>query len=199
MWSFHFQSTNLSDIQGLKPKSSVGYDHLSSKVLKDIASIKLTPWSKMINRSLCSGTFPSKLKIANMISLFRKGDIQLFGNNRPIFLLSSVLKIFEKAAYSQPEEYFSSHALFMIVSTDFENFTKLNLTEFTKKWMITKFHFISSLICQKPWHPWSITINCYINYNIMEFQAQPLIGSEVIWLNVINMSTTMVLHLAQNY
>ena len=36
--SFHFQYTNPSDIlkiiQGLKPKSSAGYDHLSSKVLK---------------------------------------------------------------------------------------------------------------------------------------------------------------------
>ena len=56
--------------------------------------------------SLCS-----KLKIAKEIPLFKKGDIQ-FGNYRPIYLLSSVSKVFEKAAYGQLSEYFSSHALF---------------------------------------------------------------------------------------
>ena len=56
--------------------------------------------------------FPSKLKIAKVIPLFKKGDIQLFGNFRPISPLSSVSKVFEKAAYGQLYEYFSSHALF---------------------------------------------------------------------------------------
>ena len=47
-----------------------------------------------------------------MIPLFKKGDIQLFGNCRLISLLSPVSKVFEKAAYGQLFEYFSSHALF---------------------------------------------------------------------------------------
>ena len=47
-----------------------------------------------------------------MIPLFKKGDIQLFENYRPISSLSSVSKVFEKAAYGQLYEYFSSHALF---------------------------------------------------------------------------------------
>ena len=114
--SFHFQYTNpsgiLKIIQGLKPKTSAGYDHLSSKVLKDIADIVSTPLSIIINQSLCSGIFPSKLKIAKVFPLFKKGDIQLFGNYRPISLLSSVSKVFEKAAYGQLYEYSSSHALF---------------------------------------------------------------------------------------
>ena len=77
--SFYFQYTNpsglLKIIQGLKPKSGAGYDHLSSKVLKDIADIVSTPLSIIINQSLCSGIFPSKLKIAKVIPLFKKGDI----------------------------------------------------------------------------------------------------------------------------
>ena len=47
-----------------------------------------------------------------MIPLLKKGDIQLFENYRPISLLSSVSKVFEKAAYGQLYEYISSHALF---------------------------------------------------------------------------------------
>ena len=112
----YFQYTNpsgvLKIIQGLKPKTSAGYDHLSSKVLKDIADIVSTPLSIIINQFLCSGLFSSKLKIAKVIPLFKKGDIQLFGNYRPISLLSSVSKVFEEAAYGQLYEYFSSHALF---------------------------------------------------------------------------------------
>ena len=114
--SFYFQYTNpsgiLKIIQGLKPKTSAGYDHLSSKVFKDIADIVSTPLSIIINQYLCSGIFPSKLKIAKVIPLFKKGDIQLFGKHRPISLLSSVSKVLEKAAYGQLYEYFSSHALF---------------------------------------------------------------------------------------
>ena len=55
------------------------------------------------------------------------GGIQLFGNFRPIPLLSSVSQVFEKAADGQIYEYFSSHALFSTVSTDFENITQPNL------------------------------------------------------------------------
>ena len=54
--SFYFQYTNpsgiLKIIQGLKPKTSAGYDHLSSKVLKDIANIVSTPLSIIINWSI---------------------------------------------------------------------------------------------------------------------------------------------------
>ena len=61
--SFYYQYTNSSGIlkiiQGLKPKTSAGYDHLSSKVLKDIADVVSIPLSIIINQSLCSGIFPS--------------------------------------------------------------------------------------------------------------------------------------------
>ena len=85
-----------------------------SKAIKDIADIVSTPLSIIINQSLRSGIFPSKLKIAKLILLVKKDDIQfqLFGNYRPISLLSSVSKVFEKAAYDQLYEYFSSHVLF---------------------------------------------------------------------------------------
>ena len=103
--SFHFQYTNpsgiLNIIQGLKLISSAGYDHLSSKVLKDIAGIASTPLSIIINQSLCSGIFSNELKIAEVIPLFKIGDIQFFGNYRRISLLSPVSNVFEKAAYCQ--------------------------------------------------------------------------------------------------
>ena len=127
--SFYFQYTIpsgiLKIIQGLKPKTSVGYDHLSSKVLKDIADIASTPLSIIINQSLCSGIFPSKLKIAKVIPLFKKGDIQLFGNYRPVSSLSR--KCSRKRHTASFMNIFHLMRFSMTVSTDFENITQPNL------------------------------------------------------------------------
>ena len=125
-----------------------------------------------------SGIFSSKLKIAKVIPLFKKGDIQLFGNYRPISLLSSVTKVFEKAAYGQLHEYFSSRALFYDSQYRFRKYhsTELAALELVdrihKEIDENKLHFRSSLICQKPLTP-LVMAYCYINYSTMELQAQP--------------------------
>ena len=71
--SFLFQYTNPADIAKiicqLKPKSSAGYDNISSKLLKEITDSISCPLSKIINQSLCTGIFPSKLKLAKVIPL----------------------------------------------------------------------------------------------------------------------------------
>ena len=82
--------------------------------------------SIVINQSLSSGIFPNK--IATVIPFFKKkSEIQLLGNCHPISLLSSVSKVFEKAAYGQLYQYFSTHALSMTVNTAFENITQQSL------------------------------------------------------------------------
>ena len=65
----------------------------------------------MINQSLCSGIFPSILKIAKVLPLFKKDDNRFFGNYRRISLLSSVSKIFERIAFNQLYDYFISNDL----------------------------------------------------------------------------------------
>ena len=113
--SFQFQYTTPDSIEkiigDLKPRSSAGYDNLSSKLLKDIKGIISRPLSIIINQSLCSGIFPSKLKLAKVIPLYKKEDQRVFGNYRPISLLSSISKIFEKVAFKQILEYFTSNNL----------------------------------------------------------------------------------------
>ena len=102
------------NLSNLKPKSSTGYNNISSKLLKYIGDIVSLPLSIIINQSLCKGIFPDKLKIAKIakvIPLYKKQDKKVFGNCRPIFLLSSVSKVFERIVFDQLCDYFTTNGL----------------------------------------------------------------------------------------
>ena len=82
----------------------------------------------MINQSLCTGIFPDKLKLAKVIPIYKKGDNHVFDNYRPISLLSTVSKIFEKVVFIQVYDNFSAHQLFfMKTSMASENAIQRNL------------------------------------------------------------------------
>ena len=59
----------------------------------------------IINQMLHSGIFPDALKVSKVIPLYKKDDKQLFSNYRPISLLPSISKIFEKVILLQLTEY----------------------------------------------------------------------------------------------
>ena len=72
------------------------------------------PLSIIINQSLCKGIFPDNLKItkiAKEIPLYKKQDEKVFGNYIPIFLLSSVSKVFERIVFDQSYDYFTTNGL----------------------------------------------------------------------------------------
>ena len=54
---------------------------------------------------------PSKLKLAKVIPIFKKNDNKKFDNYRPISLLSSVSKIFERVVFNQLYNFFQEHNL----------------------------------------------------------------------------------------
>ena len=68
------------------------------KLAKRVISV---PLATIFNQSICSGIFPSKLKCATIIPIFKDKDDSLPKNYRPISLLSIYNRIFEKLIYSR--------------------------------------------------------------------------------------------------
>ena len=87
-------------IMSLK-SSAPGYDDIRSSILKMSLPFKCTPLTYISNLSLQEGVFPDELKIANVIPLFTSDDPELFNNYRPVSLLCTVSKVFERIMYNR--------------------------------------------------------------------------------------------------
>ena len=95
----------LSIIDSLKPKTSCGIDETSNKTLKYLKNVISAPLTIIINQMLNSGIFPDAIKVSKVIPLYKKDDKPVFSNYRPISLLPSISKIFEKVILLQLIEY----------------------------------------------------------------------------------------------
>ena len=104
----------LDVIKQLKTKDSAGNDKISSKLLKQMAPIIHSILRLIINQSINTGIFPDQLKLAIVKPLFKnKGDNMTFGNYRPISLLSTISKVFERIIFNQLYKYMDSNSLFL--------------------------------------------------------------------------------------
>ena len=89
----------------LKNSKGIGLDGFSVPVIKQVISSISTPLSAIFNKSLQSGIFPQKLKIAKVIPVFKADDRMLISNYRPISILPVFSKILEKIMYSRLQKF----------------------------------------------------------------------------------------------
>ena len=115
---FYIEYTDAEKIEavilGLGNKDSEGIDGISSKFLKRICEPIAKPLSYIINQSLLSGIFPDRLKIAKVIPLYKDNDESEndFQNYRPISILTSLSKVFEKVMNLQLTQYLNVNGKF---------------------------------------------------------------------------------------
>ena len=113
--SFQFQTVTTEivskSIRKIASKSSSGHDGISTNLLQRINHVIAPTLTLIINQSLASGIFPNRLKIAKVIPLFKKGDIHIVDNYRPISLLPALSKVFEKIVFKQLYDYFLTKKL----------------------------------------------------------------------------------------
>ena len=82
-----------------------GYDGLPMFLFKDNLEFLSGVITRICNKSLSSGVFPSQLTVARVTCIFKSGDSENPANYRPISLLSSFSKILEKIIEKQLNQY----------------------------------------------------------------------------------------------
>ena len=98
-------------IEGLESKKSSGHDGISNTLLKVIKASISQSLTIIINQMLTTGIFPDTFKVSKVIPLYKKGDSSLLVNYRPISLLPTISKIFEKVIHDQLYDYFDKYNL----------------------------------------------------------------------------------------
>ena len=106
-------------------------------MLKMIKNEISQPITLNINQSILSGTFPDKLKLAEVIPIHKKGDDTKIDNYRLISILPGIANIFERVLFNQIDEYFSSHNLY---NDSQYGFRRKHSTEHAALELVDRFH-----------------------------------------------------------
>ena len=93
-------STEVRNVIASLKNSSSGYDEFPPFVGKSCVEAYIKPLTHLINVSLKSGVFPSELKLAKVVPIFKAGDTSAINNYRPISVLSFFSKVYEKIVYN---------------------------------------------------------------------------------------------------
>ena len=100
----------ISDIiDQFKTGKSIGPNSIPMKLFKILSPYVSSPLSLIINESFQTGVFPTKMKQAKVIPLFKKGCSVTSSNYRPISLLSVFSKIIEKLMYKRLYNFLELH------------------------------------------------------------------------------------------
>ena len=107
---FNFSSTTVKEVNDLlnktDPTKATGYDDIPPKLLK-LGATELAPTiTNLINQSIEKCRFPTASKKSELSPLYKNKDNLIADNYRPLSILPSVSKIFEKVFNQQLYDYF---------------------------------------------------------------------------------------------
>ena len=100
--SFNF--TEMTDVKIIKyikqldPKKASQSEDIPTKLIKEFQNLFATVIANDFNKCLHGGTFPNKLKIAEVIPVYKKNEPSDKNNYRPISILSNISKVYERHA-----------------------------------------------------------------------------------------------------
>jgi hypothetical protein len=93
----------------LDPNKAYGPDGISPKMLKEGGPAIVNILTKLFNLSLAKGIFPSSWKMANVCPILKKAEEFFTKNYRPISLLSTIAKVFEKVVFKHLFNFFRTN------------------------------------------------------------------------------------------
>jgi hypothetical protein len=98
-----------SIIHSLTAKNSLGYDQITSKILKVCASLIKHSLNHIYNHSLFTGILPGNLKISVVRPLYKEGDRTNISHYRPISLLTTFSQVLEKVMHNRSSHNFQNY------------------------------------------------------------------------------------------
>lgn len=98
-------------VSKLKNKRSTDCFEFDTIVVKEIIYSIVAPLVYIFNQSFLTGIFPSKMKTAKVVPIFKNGDKHQFTNYRPISLLPQFSKILEKLYVIRLDDYLNKFNL----------------------------------------------------------------------------------------
>ena len=109
---FNFCKIEEKDVKSflskMNPKKAVGFDRIPSKLLKIASSELFGPLNYLIHCSINASIFPKSLNYAEVATLFKSKDVFNKENYRPLSILPSLSKIYERMLYDQMFAFFEN-------------------------------------------------------------------------------------------
>ena len=92
----------------LLKNSCAGWDDIPAYVMKRCINVYIEPLTHIIDKSMKEGVFPSELKFAKVVPIFKSGDSSQITNYRPISVLSFFSKVFERVMNNHIMDFIDS-------------------------------------------------------------------------------------------
>lgn len=108
-------------INSLKSNCSAGTDGIDSKILKEFHKFLATPIVHIINLIFSTGQVPSSFKFAVVTPVYKTGDKSIINNFRPISVINSTAKIFEKCLKDRLLHFFNQNNILSKTQFGFTN------------------------------------------------------------------------------
>jgi exonuclease III len=98
-------------ILSVATKKSHGTDGIPCFIIYNSAHLIAKPLAHIINCSFEEGIYPSQLKVARVVPIYKNGDQSDLNNYRPISLLSVFAKVLDRAMYERLIQFINKHNL----------------------------------------------------------------------------------------
>ena len=126
----------LNLILNVNTMKATGLDCISNKIIKISANIIYEDLAKLFNKSIESNIFPVEWKTARVVPIFKSGDKADLNNYRPISVISTIARLFERQIYNQLYLYLTRYKLLNSKQSGFRSLhsTVTALLDLTNDW-----------------------------------------------------------------
>ena len=140
---FEFMEISASNIVRVIKKlisgKATGLDGIPNRALKDSAELISSSLGDLFHFSVGTKTYPDDFKVAKVTPIFKSGDKDDVNNYRPISIIPTISRVFEKLIYNQFYQYFVNNKLLNKQQFGFRSLysTALALSKATNQWLLS--------------------------------------------------------------